>query len=119
MKKFLILLLKIGIPIAILAYLFWDASNDDAFGALKVQYDKFGFDWGLLIAAWACCAAAVLTTLVRWYYLVRALEMPFTLREALRVGLMGYLLNFAPMGIVGGDLLKAIMLARRQKERQA
>ena len=119
MKKFLIILLKIGIPVAILAYLFWRAANDDAYGALKTQYEEFGFNWGLLAAAWLCCAAAVLTTLVRWYYLVRALEIPFSLRGALRIGMMGYLLNLAPMGIVGGDLLKAIMLARRQTERRA
>jgi len=119
LKKFLIVLLKIGIPITILAYLFWDASNDDAYEALKARHREFGFDWGLLTAAWLCCAAAVLTTLVRWYFLVRTLEIPFSLREALRVGFMGYLFNLAPMGIVGGDLLKAVMLARRQQERRA
>lgn len=119
MKKFLVLLLKIGIPVAILAYLFWEAANKDAFGALKVQYQQVGFDWGLLAAAWACCAAAVLTTLVRWYYLVRALGIEFSLKEALRIGFMGYLFNLAPLGIVGGDLLKAVMLARQQKQRRA
>jgi len=28
---------------------------------------------------------------------------------------MGYLFNMAPMGIVGGDLLKVVMLAHHQK----
>ncbi|MHC4178978.1 MAG: lysylphosphatidylglycerol synthase transmembrane domain-containing protein, partial [Planctomycetota bacterium] len=119
MKKFLITLLKIGIPVAILAYLFWQASHDDAFKKLQSQYREFGFDWGLLVAAWACCATAVLITLVRWHYLVRALEIPLSLNDALRIGLMGYLFKLAPMGIVGGDLLKAVMLAQRQRERRA
>lgn len=119
MKRFLILLAKIGIPAAILAYLFWRAANADAWEALSSQYRKFGFDWELLAAAWACCAAAVLITLVRWWYLVRALEIPLSLNDALRIGLMGYLFNLAPMGIVAGDLLKAVMLARRQRERRA
>ena len=52
----------------------------------------------------------MLLTFIRWYYLVRALDLPFTLREALRLGFLGYLFNLMPMGIVGGDLLKAVML---------
>ena len=53
-------------------------------------------------------------TLIRWWYLVRALGIDFSLRDALRIGFLGYLFNLAPMGIVGGDLLKAWMLAREK-----
>ncbi len=119
MKKFLILLVKIGIPVAILAYLFWRAAQGNAWKALTSQYKEFGFDWELLVAGWLCFAGAVLITLVRWWYLVRTLGIPLSLNDALRIGLMGYLFNLAPMGIVGGDLLKAVMLARRQRERRA
>lgn len=119
MKRHLLSLLKIGIPLAILAYLLWDAKNDDAFGALRQQYTQFGFRWGLLGAAWACCGAAVLTTLLRWYLLIRALNISVRLGDCLRLGFLGYLFNLAPMGIVGGDLLKAVMLARRQRHRHA
>ena len=54
MKKLLIILAKTGIPVAILAYLFWRAWHDDAVGALRAQYKEFGFEWELLAAAWAC-----------------------------------------------------------------
>ncbi len=107
-KKALLLVFKIGLPVAILAYLFWRAQRDDAFVDL-VQQPK---NWPLLGVALLSCGMAVTLTIVRWYYLVRALDIPFSLQEALRFGFLGYLFNLAPMGIVGGDLLKAYMLAR-------
>ena len=107
-KKALLIVFKIGLPIAILVYLFWDASKNNAFETLRLQSKN----WPLLGLALASCATAVVITLVRWYYLVRALDIPFTLKEAMRFGFLGYLFNLAPMGIVGGDLLKAYMLAR-------
>ena len=44
---------------------------------------------------------------------------PCAWSEALRIGFLGYLFNFAPLGIVGGDLLKAWLLARIQHGRRA
>ncbi len=119
MKKIIITILKIAISAGILAWLAVAAKNDNAFGDLAQQYEDPGFQWGLLGWATLCCAAAVLITLVRWYYLVRALDMPLEVREALRLGFLGYLFNLAPMGIVGGDLLKAIMLAQQNPNRRA
>lgn len=115
MKKLAISLLKIGISVGIIGYLVVDACRNQAFGKLQEQSK----DWWLLAGACAACGAAVLLTLIRWYYLVRALDLPFTLREALRLGFLGYLFNLAPMGIVGGDLLKAVMLARQQRGHRA
>ena len=37
----------------------------------------------------------------------------------MRIGFLGYLFNLAPMGIVGGDLLKAWMLAREKPGNRA
>ena len=39
--------------------------------------------------------------------------------DAMRIGFIGYLFNLAPMGIVGGDLLKAWMLAREKPGNRA
>ncbi len=118
LKKFLILLLKIGIPLAILAYLVARAAgtaNEDGQNIFQqlVDQDK---DWGLLTAACLVCATAVLVTLIRWWYLVRALEIPLRFVDGLRFGLLGYLFNLAPAGIVGGDLLKGWMVARDHHE---
>lgn len=121
MKKFLVTLLKIAISAAIIAYLVHsamgakDAEDRNIFQRLLNQPKQ----WGLLAAACAFCASAVMLTLVRWWYLVRALEIPLRFASGLRIGLFGYLFNLAPLGIVGGDLLKAGLLAWRHREYRA
>ena len=114
-KKSLLLTVKIGIPIAIIAYLVFEAKNKEAFGDLYAHPKN----WPLLAAAALSCGSAVLLTLIRWYYLIRALDVPCRFREVLRIGFMGYLFNLAPMGIVGGDVLKAVLLGRHYKGSQA
>jgi uncharacterized membrane protein YbhN (UPF0104 family) len=54
---------------------------------------------------------------VRWYVLVRAQDLPFTLPSALRLGMVGYFANLFLPGAVGGDILKATFLARAQSRR--
>lgn len=120
MKKLLVMLLKIGISAGIIAWLVWDAAGtqnaqgENVFQQLAHQSKR----WGLLAAAWVLCTSAVMLTLIRWWYLVRALELPFRMKDGLRIGFLGYLFNLAPMGIVGGDLLKAVMLAREKERNQ-
>jgi uncharacterized protein (TIRG00374 family) len=121
LKKSLVVLLKIGIPVAIVAYLVWDAAGtknpagENVFQQLVNQPKH----WGMLAAAWLFCAAGVVLTLIRWWYLVRALGIPLSFRGALRIGFLGFLFNLAPLGIVGGDLLKAWMLAWEHRTQQA
>ena len=117
MKKLLITLLKVGISVAIIAWLVYDAKAKDEKVFANLWHQPK--DWAVLLAAWAFCAAAVMLTLIRWCYLVRALDIPFMFRDAFRIGLLGYLFNLAPMGIVGGDLLKAFMLARERRGHRA
>ena len=89
MKKITITLLKIGVSVAILAYLVRDARQNEAFSSLMGRSKS----WGVLGLALVACFSAVLLTLVRWHYLVRALDLPFTRKEALRLGFLGYLFN--------------------------
>jgi hypothetical protein len=51
--------------------------------------------------------------------LVKALDLPFRLRDAFRLGFLGYLFNFIAPGAVGGDLFKAVFIAREQPGRRA
>ena len=120
MKKFLITLLKIGTSVAIITYLVWDAAGikNQEGGNVFEQLLSRHKDWGLLAAAWVFCASAVTLTMVRWWYLVRALGLPFRFTDGLRIGFLGYLFNLAPMGIVGGDLLKGWLLARQHRRDQ-
>ncbi|MGA2796996.1 MAG: lysylphosphatidylglycerol synthase transmembrane domain-containing protein [Thermoguttaceae bacterium] len=121
MKKILITLLKLSISFGIIAYLVWKATrtqgpnNVDIFTNL-VDEPK---DWWMLFWAWAFSAAAVVLTFVRWWYLVRALDIPCRFRDAIRICFWGFLFNLAPLGIVGGDLVKAVMLAHEHRQYRA
>ncbi len=106
---------KVAVSAALLAYLFTKAARDDSFQQLREQPKE----WGLLATALLVELAAVIVTIVRWYLLVRAVELPFTIREALRLGFLGFLLNFFTLGIVGGDAIRAVFVARSNPGRGA
>ncbi|WP_157369414.1 lysylphosphatidylglycerol synthase transmembrane domain-containing protein [Zavarzinella formosa] len=72
--------------------------------------------WYLLAAA-TLWSVASLITFYRWYVLVRAQDLPFTVRNAIRLGLVGSFFNAFLPGAVGGDILKAVFLAREQSRR--
>jgi uncharacterized protein (TIRG00374 family) len=48
---------------------------------------------------------------------VRAQGLPFTFRNAVRLGLVGFFYNTCLPGAVGGDLIKATFIAREQSRR--
>jgi uncharacterized protein (TIRG00374 family) len=119
LKKLLAAILKISLSLAIVGYLIWNSTrgteNANAFAALWAQPK----DWGVLAAAWAACTLGVLLTFFRWWRLVRVLGVPCRFSESLRISFWGYLFNLAPLGILGGDLVKAVMLARHQPDHRA
>lgn len=107
-KTLAVQLLKWGVPLAILGYLSVKIYKDDSFP----KFWNSPKQWDLLAAALGLTLTAVTLTIVRWHWLIRALGLPFRLREALRLGFLGYLLNFISFGAVGGDLFKAVFVAR-------
>ena len=117
MKKLLVNLLTYGVSLAILVFLVRSIQTQDpeAFSRILEQPK----DWKLLIAAWLLCMAGVGVGVVRWYLLVRALDLVFSLKDAVRLGALGYLFNFVSVGSVGGDLFKAVFIAREQPGRRA
>jgi uncharacterized membrane protein YbhN (UPF0104 family) len=74
---------------------------------------------GFLTAALLLHAGAVLITFFRWYLLVRALELPLSLWDAMRYGLIGLFFSSFLPGSVGGDVIKGAVLARGQSRRTA
>lgn len=102
--------MKVSVSAAIIGYLIYDATrgegNANVFDNLVEQQKH----WGMLAGAWLACLTAVMITFVRWWYLVRTLGIPCRFLDAIRIGFWGYLFNLAPLGIVGGDLVKAAML---------
>jgi glycosyltransferase 2 family protein len=109
LKRVLVNALKVGLPAALFVYLLWRVPASD--------YQEFFSQpkrWNFLFAAQAIALLASVVTFLRWQQLVRAFAIPFTAREALRLGFVGYLLNFVSFGSVGGDLFKAIIVAKHK-----
>jgi uncharacterized protein (TIRG00374 family) len=75
--------------------------------------------WSFAVVALVLIAGSTLITFVRWFLLVRAQEFPFRLRDAVRYGFIGLISNYVGPGTVGGDLFKAVLLARDQSSRRA
>ncbi len=94
--------------LAILGYLFVDIYRNSSFEQIWSQPKH----WDRLAGALGLTFLAVTLTIVRWHWLVWALGLPFRLRDAFRLGFLGYLLNFVSFGSVGGDLFKAVFVAR-------
>ena len=108
MKSFLLALLKWGLTFLIFAFLFYRAASNGALrGFLEVQKE-----WSVLLCGFAVLLGAVVLTFLRWKVLAEALGVTLSFSGALRLGFIGYLFNFLPMGIVGGDVVKGILLAR-------
>ncbi len=92
----------------LLAWLAWQAQQNDRFQEL-IDGKK---QWGVLLLAFLLTGATTLLTFVRWYWVGRAAGVPIRLSEAVRLGALGYTLNFVSPGAVGGDLFKAALLAK-------
>lgn len=108
-KKILFNLFKFGVSLGIVVWLVVDTGNNQAFIDLAHQPK----DWTLLALALVSGLGGVLLTFVRWHALMRALGLAFSMKDALRLGFLGYLLNFVSFGAVGGDLFKAVCIARQ------
>jgi uncharacterized membrane protein YbhN (UPF0104 family) len=112
-KNIVIAIFKFAISLGILAYLVHSARSTLA------DFHEQPKDWRLLALGWALSMLAVCVTFVRWYYLVRALGLPFRWQDAFRLGFLGYLFNFISVGSVGGDLFKAVFIAHEQHGHRA
>lgn len=122
MKKFIVIFLKIAVSLGIIAYLVWTTTHGEGKANALLNLKDEPKNWEYLAGAWAVATAAVFLTFVRWWFLVRALEVPCKFRDAFRISFWGYLFNFLPLGIVSGDVVKIVMLAHehpRSKTRVA
>ncbi|MDW8198611.1 MAG: lysylphosphatidylglycerol synthase transmembrane domain-containing protein, partial [Gemmataceae bacterium] len=124
-QKWLVAFLKYVVGFGLLAYViykYWDSKTDPQTGDItpgigELLSGPMRLEW-LLVAALLMATAATLQ-LYRWYLLVRALDLPFSVRNAYRLGLVGIFYNTFFPGSVGGDLLKAYFIAHAHPERKA
>jgi uncharacterized protein (TIRG00374 family) len=121
-KRTVFNLLKYLLAFGLLSYVIhsnWSPASGKGLGYVWERYVVEGrpLQTSYLLAALLTFAAALFLTYIRWYVLVRAQSLPFTLAEALRFGLLGYFFNTFLPGSVGGDIIKAAALARVQSRR--
>lgn len=112
-------LIQYGIGAALLGYIIsanWEGKPGSQSPGLGDIFSK-PFHVGPLVLAALIWVVALLITFVRWWMLVRAQGLPFKLYSAIRLGLVSYFFNTFLPGSVGGDILKAVAVAREQSRR--
>jgi uncharacterized protein (TIRG00374 family) len=117
-KRYLLNAVKYGIGLVLLAWMIWrnwappggsGMGLRDAF-AKPIQFLPLGL-------AAASFTTAVALTFLRWYVLVHAQDLPLSLFNTLRLGLLGFFWNTLLPGSIGGDIVKATYIAREQSRR--
>ncbi len=110
-------LLGLIIPIIIIATLFYQTWRNDP-DALRMLVDGPRSPWRLFSCFGLIILAATIS-FFRWHLLLRIVQIPIRLRDTMRLGFLGQLLTFVSLGQVGGDLFKAVFIAREQDDRRA
>ncbi|MBX6312978.1 MAG: flippase-like domain-containing protein [Isosphaeraceae bacterium] len=103
--------IRAGIALGLLALAV--ATNRDQIRQVlgrQIDLRLFALGFGLYISG-------VMLAFVRWYFLVRAVELPFRMRDAFRLGFVGTLFNFVIPGAIGGDFVKAAYISREQERK--
>ena len=114
-KKIAVGILKIAVSALLISYLVYSAYTHDQFDVLS----RGGMKPAFYLAALILALLAILTTFVRWYFLVHGLGLPIRIWDAIRFGFVGYFFNFVTVGTVGGDALRAYFVARNNPDRRA
>jgi uncharacterized membrane protein YbhN (UPF0104 family) len=116
-KQVLVTVGKYGVGLALLTWVLWVywRPGDGSPGLADALHQHIR-PWPLVLAVGACLTI-VLLTFVRWFVLVRAQNLPFTLHSAVRLGFIGFAFNNLLPGSVGGDIIKAAGIAWRQERR--
>lgn len=118
MKKHLLNLVRIIVPIAMMGYLIWLLLGNPASLDIVVNAFSGQTEWGSIFVAFLLALASLSLTFIRWYLLAVSLGLKLRLGDAFRFGFLSYLLNFVGVGGVGGDVYKAYILAKENQGRR-
>lgn len=105
-RRHLVVALKVAVAAGLVAWLVRSGTLD--FGALRV----FLHHPVLLVANFAVFAGTYLVGSVRWRLLLRTAGIELSLRRAIQLTFTGVFFNVVFPGNVGGDVLKAVYVAR-------
>ena len=110
-RKIIITVLKYGISIAILSYLYYKNRGEfDEFLETEKNY-------GWLALAGCTITLACLLSYIRWQQLANAIRLPLSFVDAIKLGFIGSFFNVVAFGVVGGDSLRAFYAARNNRDR--
>jgi uncharacterized protein (TIRG00374 family) len=123
-KRILGNVLKCSLALGVMSYVVWSNWQPNSPHGLASVWQRHvvrgePIRLGYLALALVAGQVGILITFLRWYVLVRAAGLPFRLRDALRLGSLGFFLSTFLPGSVGGDVIKAAFLARQQSRRTA
>jgi uncharacterized protein (TIRG00374 family) len=121
-NRWLGILLKYGLAFGLLAFVFWSSwgrPGDNGLGDVWRRYVIEGqsIRGEFLLVAFGIYTAATFASLVRWHVLVRAQGLPLSFSSAMSLGLVGCFFNAFLPGSMGGDIVRAAVLAGGQKRR--
>ena len=112
-RKQIIFFVKVLVSVSILSYLIYTASQKGQWELLRDSPKRW--HWvGLGVLA---CLSANLVSFYRWYLLVRALDVPFKLVDAIRISFIGVFFGLIAFGVVAADSLRAVYATRHMKNR--
>lgn len=118
-KQFVTNFCKYGLGLGLLAWVIWSnwypPPGNERGGIREVLNGPEQLT--PLLLGTAIYLVSVSLTFVRWYVLVRAQDLPFTMTNAVRLGLVGVSMSTLLPGSIGGDLFKAAFIAREQSRR--
>ena len=118
MKRFFSIALQLVLITGIFGFLFWNAATatDDKGKNIFTILCEQPKQWHFLAAAFFIQLFGVSLTFIRWRWLLRTLGLECSHRDAFRLGFLGLMLNLAPLGIVGGDAVKAVLIAQKNPD---
>lgn len=114
-NKCLITVAKFTISFVILGYLFYQAREHEQFAVLAESDKRVGWIALAVVTGFIACASAF----VRWHLLVISIGLKFRLSDAIRLGFLGHLFNLMSFGVLGGDAIKSLFVAKQMPGKRA
>jgi len=106
MKRYLLLVIKLGVAVGLMTWLIAAGTLD--FGALRVLLDRPE----LAVANLVGFAVPVALAAIRWRMLLRLVDVDVPLKRALNYHVIGLFFRIVIPGGVGGDVVRAVYVAR-------
>lgn len=99
----------------LIGWLLWQAAGHEAIGQLRTNPP----DLATLAIACIVLGFAVVFSFTRWWLVSRAAGIAIPYPEAIRLGAIGFACNFVALGSIGGDVVKATLLAKPRPGKRA